>query len=52
MKGSEVVGTSELASVWVFLTKSNAKIAIGCAELTSSVTTQKKCLICDDFVLA
>ena len=28
------------ASVWVFPTKSNAKIAIGCAELTSSVTTQ------------
>ena len=29
------------ASVWVFPTKSNAKIAIGWAELTSSVTTQK-----------
>ena len=28
------------ASVWVFPTKSNAKIAIGWAELASSVTTQ------------
>ena len=29
------------ASVWVFLTKSNAKIAIGWAELASIVTSQK-----------
>ena len=41
------------ASVWVFPTKSNAKIAIGWAELASSVTTpKKKCSTCDDFVLA
>ena len=29
------------ASVWVFPTKSNGKIATGWAELASSVTTQK-----------
>ena len=38
-------------SVWVFPTKSNAKIAIGWDELARSVSTLKKCSICDDFVL-
>ena len=40
------------ASVWVFPTKSNAKIANGWDELARSVSNKKKSSICDDFVLA
>ena len=41
------------ASVWVFPTTSNAKIVIGCAELTTEgYHSKKKCSIYDYFVLA